>query len=228
MIFLYPIKDGTQNAPELLYSVRSVAKAYPDAEICIISKEFPKWAKGIRHIYFKETGSRGAENVWRKLVSYAKANASGGGFILMNDDIFINQPYGIADRHFFDGTLAERAKTLKASNFYRMRIEATYSLVAGTCPTTYCFDIHQPFFTTSDQILWLDQHFKMNERHYLFKSILGNMGVLPAVKAVHCKLNSPDQITSRMLYFSCDDGFMSKGGVAALDNLWPEKSRFEK
>jgi hypothetical protein len=226
MLFLYPIKDHTQNNPELLYSVRSVAKAYPDAEICIISKELPKWAVNMQHYYFKETGSRGAENVWRKLLAWSKNQKA--DFILMNDDIFINKPYAIQDRHFFDGTLVDRAKDLKPTNFYRMRIEATYSLVAGICPSTYCFDIHQPFHTTPDQILWLDQHFKMNERHYLFKSLLGNLGVLPSVKAVHCKLNSPDQINEGMLYFSCDDGFISKGGGAALDILWPEKSRFEK
>ncbi len=224
MTYLYPIKSGTENHDELLYSVRSVAKFYSDAQIHLIADKLPDWANDkVQITVFKEQGYRGAANVWDKLRKYRQSP-----YVLMNDDIFINRYFDYTAKHLFSGTLEERGKDLKETNFYKQRVNATRSFTMAACGTERCYDIHQPFFMHSDSVTWMHQHLKMDERHYLFKSIIGNMNVLPSVAAVHVKLTDPAHYSKDMLYFSCNDEFMQNNGKFLLHRLYGMKSRFEK
>ena len=229
MKFVYPVKSGTENYIELLCSVRSVAKHYPDAEIVIISGTRPTWAnnKVIHYTHHTKKGDKGAVDVWKKMMLFCRV--FDGSFIHMNDDIFIMHPFDYEKYNLFNGNLEQRLDGLKAGNFYRERVRFTISLLRGLRMTTRNYDIHQPMMLTSSGLLWMAQHFNFDRYAYLYKSLYGAIVPNDSKDAVHCKLDKPEDVDEKMIYFSTSNAFTAKQeGKAKLLSLFSDKCRFEK
>lgn len=222
--FVYPLKDGKES-DELKYSIRSVAKFYPDAEIIILGKK-PSWLRKAREFRLSEKKlSKAHDNVYSKLLYVAKM-LKGESFIWMNDDIFLTKEFDWIGSQMSWRTLEDRKAGMKTENFYTTRIDRTISLIKGLNFKTMCFDIHQPMHIQADFILWLESHFKIKENGYLFKSLYGilSFNAYKQYEFYHSKINSKDEFSEAMVYFSTSDKFKD---FDLLESLYPNKCKFE-
>ena len=89
MDLVYIVKNDERN-DDLKYSLRSMARFYPDYKIWIVGYK-PSWIQNVEYIPVKQTGSK-----WKNSVENIKAACQceeiSDDFILMNDDFFCIKP----------------------------------------------------------------------------------------------------------------------------------------
>lgn len=224
MKFVYPLKTGF-DSKELRYSIRSVAKFYPDAEIIILGRK-PNWLrKATEYRIDEKPFSKPADNVWNKILMISK-RLKGESFVWMNDDIILTKEFDWIGSQLSSGTLQERIDGMKSNNLYTSRIKRTISLLEGLNYQQMCYDIHQPMHIMSDFILWMESHFKVKETGILFKSVYGilTFNQYKQLTFPHSKINSKDDYSENMVYFSTSDEFKD---YDLLESLYPEKCKFE-
>lgn len=224
MQFVYPLKSGKESK-ELKYSIRSVAKFYPDAEIVIIGQK-PKWIRKCKELKLIEKQfSKPHENVWNKIKLFASVNRQ-KDFIWMNDDMILTKEFDWIGSQLSYGNLDERKQNMGEPNFYTTRIDRTIALLKGLNYEPMCYDIHQPMHMNSEFILWMDNHFKVKELGYLFKTIYGvlTFNQYNQLTFPHSKINSKEDYQESMIYLSTSGKFKD---YDLLESLYPDKCKFE-
>ena len=84
--FVYIVKESDKN-DDLRYSLRSIAKFYPDHRVWIVGYK-PKWVQNVGYIPVKQTGNKWGNSV-KNIIAACESKEISEDFILMNDDFFI-------------------------------------------------------------------------------------------------------------------------------------------
>lgn len=222
---IYPFKDNS-SPKDLIYSLRSIEKFYPDSKVVLLSNKIPKGIKGVELYKSKDISPQASRSVWSKILNYATRN-KGEQFLYMNDDIVLLKEFDWLKNQMSSGDLHERLKGMKEKNAYSVRIMKTISLIEGLNFKPLCFDIHQPMTLESDFILWLENHFKVSENGYLFKSLYGILSYQKynQFEFQHSKISKKEEYNENMVCLSTSNIFQD---YDFLETIYTKKSRFEQ
>lgn len=203
MRVVYPL-DENKKTKEFYISQMTVKKFYPNSEIIILPKNKEKLPPHI--------------DVWRKVIKYARENKE--PFLYMNDDIYLQKPFDYEKKQLSFSSLSFRLQGIKdKKGEYHRRVFNTLSLIKGLALPDICFDIHQPMVLIPDVLIWLDNHFQMEQNGYLFKTLHGLL-TLPDFEQVqlkyHAKIDNRHQLNRNWLYFSSSNKFNDFAYINAL------------
>lgn len=146
--FVWVLGSGSKwQDNEIRYSIRSVLKFHPDANILIIG-ERPKWFRGLRHTFVPDASDCPYVNQWHKL---EKACELFEEFIYMDDDFYLLRQF--VPYHYRKGSLDDFR--IRGSQKWREVVRAT----KDTLPGTDRHLLHVPLPIIS-------HNFKMIAKHY--------------------------------------------------------------
>ena len=89
MDFVYIIKPG-EKGTELRYSLRSIAKHYPNHKVWIVGYK-PKWLQNVNYLPTEQKGTKWS-NSTSNVIEACKCEEISEDFILMNDDFYCIDP----------------------------------------------------------------------------------------------------------------------------------------
>lgn len=125
--FVWVLGSGsTWQNYEIRFSIRSVLKHHPNANILIIG-ERPTWFRGLRHVYVPDSHECPYVNQWRKL---EKACELFDEFIYMDDDFYLMKPFEKV--HYRLGALENyitNLKPLRSEAHWVNVAQATYDVM---------------------------------------------------------------------------------------------------
>ena len=87
--FVYIIKEG-EKGDELRYSLRSIAKHYPNNKVWIIGYK-PYYVENVNYLFVEQTGTKWSNSV-NNIIQACKCEDISEDFILMNDDFYCIDP----------------------------------------------------------------------------------------------------------------------------------------
>lgn len=108
---------------EIRYSIRSVLKFHPDANIMIIG-ERPSWFRGLRHSFVPDADDCPYVNQWKKLEHACRLFDE---FIYMDDDFYLLRPF--RPFHYRLGKLAEFLQKPRGHTHWRAVCRATLEVM---------------------------------------------------------------------------------------------------
>lgn len=219
-------KDGI----ELRYTLRSIQAHYGTPEIFLVG-DLPKWIKGINHLPFIQDPLQCRnKNVMQKLL--LAANTLNSDFIRWSDDIFALSPV-TSIPYYSQGTMMEaslKCGVLKAK--FRLAINNTMKQVGVTAPF---FDVHTPCpihhesfkeFCASTKWEYYNSHVLRSYYYNYIKAIPEPFIDLKIVK--ERSLSEFDDLCKERLFISVGDDVVNGCFRKWIDNLFPEKSMWEK
>lgn len=89
MDFVYIVKED-ENNEDLKYSLRSIAKYYPENKVWIVGYK-PSWVKNVEYLPVKQSKDKW-KNSMTNILTACKCKDISDDFILMNDDFFMIKP----------------------------------------------------------------------------------------------------------------------------------------
>lgn len=118
--FVWILGNGSKwGNNEIRYSIRSVVKYHPNANVLIIGEK-PEWYAG-DHIYMPDDSIRYV-NKWNKVI---RACQEFDSFVQMDDDFFLTEPF--EPIVYYDGSLQEKYRiSHKRSTQYADMIKRTH------------------------------------------------------------------------------------------------------
>lgn len=87
--FVYIVKEDEYNE-DLRYSLRSIAKYYPENKVWIVGYK-PSWVKNVNYLPIEQSGDKWKNSITNILAACNCPDIS-DNFILMNDDFFMIKP----------------------------------------------------------------------------------------------------------------------------------------
>lgn len=210
-----PLGTGSKwNNNELRYSLRSL-----NLPGVILVGECPDWYKG-DYIPFIECGVA-TLNIWNKLRAACLDPRVSDRFIYANDDYFYLKPLEM-DNWF--GQLQNGNNAYKDLCRHTMRI-----LKLNGLGTTF-WDIHRPMWIEKAKFLgcyeFFEDHMKLG-LGLIVKSCYGNYIGMTGVQVPDIKLAYWNGVPDCDL-FSIGDGCLDARFKAWCEEMWPEKSIYEK
>lgn len=192
MDLVYIVREGDKNE-DLRYSLRSIAKHYPDYKVWIVGYK-PNWVKNVEYIPVKQTQDKWKNSV-NNILTACKDDRISEDFILMNDDFFCIDPRipieQIADTHI--NTLTDaiqkhnrvlsrwcHAFSLADTLLKRMKVKQPYYSFEGHLPIKinrkkYLEFMDNPYvkvYLRSNNVLHkrtVYKNFDLPEKHYNLK-----------------------------------------------------------
>jgi hypothetical protein len=148
--FVWFLGSGSQyNDEEIRYSMRSVAKFHPEAQMVIIG-ERPEWYTG-EHYYISDESDCAYVNKWRKMENACLLFDT---FVAMDDDFYLLEPFRPA--FYYSGKLS------KVHNKYRGQVGKYTQMVIATCdivPESNNYFMHAPLPIDCDEFRRISEHF---------------------------------------------------------------------
>lgn len=187
MDVVYPYKRSPDDF-ELRYSLRSLVNVPHDRVVIAGDAPF-KTSEAVTVVRNPRVGGD------RYMASTANIFAAmdhaeiTGDFIVMNDDIFVLQPWTF--RHEDRGPAGEYLADPKVYGEYRMRLTSTITLLRAqgiTDPTFY--GLHTPTVYNAGQLLDLMREFPMPRYKYLLRTLYNNLFPRPSIRRDDVKLKS--------------------------------------
>jgi len=230
MDVVIPYRHSASNGFELRYTLRGIAKYFPDLENIFIIGDCPGFVHNIIHIPFEESPERHHKqrNICSKLLAACADKRVSDSFAWISDDVFLLKPYQV-DYNYRD-TLEASMRKFTIHQSYRNTLINTYHKLGGSG-----FDYgHCPIVL---------------EKEKLVRSV----GGLPwsiawgyAIKSIYCGYNGitgeryPDlkfriglpfktigHIIKDQPYFSLDDRALNDDMKLVLEQVYPNKTIYE-
>lgn len=223
MRFVYFLGSGSQyNDAEIRYSMRSVLKHHPDAQIAIIG-ECPEWYTG-EHYYINDSSECAYVNKWRKIEN---ACMLFDNFVAMDDDFFLLKPFEPA--LYYCGQLA------KVDNKYRCQVGRYTEMVIATCdlvPGAKNYFMHAPLPIDCDEFRRISEHFPARQHKpglsarqiYATNSMLFESVELESDVKLHGTIE-PHQLRSKP-FFSIHNNFNYI--TVLMESLYPTPAPHER
>lgn len=216
MKIIIPYKDfrGT----ELRYCLRGIEKFISDPEITIIGDR-PQWLKNVVHIPFKDNPfiKFKSRNIYEKIKGY-------DNFLFFNDDYFLLAPFGEETYHY-SGTIKQEMSQPYMRDTYRRTLQNTFDKFGDIKN----FDTHCPIFYKH-----LNLDLDWNQPWgYCIKSIYAMHACIEGTEYPDLKIRSLvyEEPLRKLLegrpYFSTSNTAMTKPTITVLNELYPEKSKYE-
>ena len=216
---------------EIRYSIRSVLKYHPDAEIIILGEK-PIWYTG-KFIQHTDVSELPYINKWKKTIRACESKLISNEFVSMDDDFFLMAP--LERKHYANNnTIKHKEKTsINHTKMWTDVIKQTSSMCATTDPNFY---VHTP--------LWIEKKSFMNvvnkykgiwdkkpslglRQIYCVEVMKSNMFELEKL-LIDVKIVWLSQLSRCDKFFSTHDNLKLYGFAEKLNELFPEKSIYEK
>lgn len=217
------------NNEELRYSIRSVEKNLPHANIWVIGGK-PPWYTG-NYIRVSQDLAK-YRNAIANLEALVSSEKISEDFILMNDDFFILKPVEAVES-FHKGYLydsVEERKDLQIANPYINMMEATYDrLIKNGIVDPLDYEVHVPMVMTKSGLA------KVLQLGLLWRSMYGNMNNVGGTQMVDVKVHNPGPLESRSYdyinndttYLSSDDESFLTLRATIFEDMFPNPSSCE-
>lgn len=221
MKVVIPLIESTQDNIELRYCLRSIEKHLTGCEAVIIIGYKPNWLTGITYMPYKPATT----DEWKEKNIYDKLSLIKGRFLYFNDDHFLLTDFKARNfPHYYSGTLAGKLNSINPRNVYKHTINNTIKLIGKDAKF---FGLHCPVILNGidKPVLDWNKHYG-----YCLRSIYT---VELATEIVDLKLtaNFDKQQIYKLLqgreFFSTNESAMNATMLEVMQELYPEKSKYE-
>lgn len=183
MEVVYPYK-AVPGDWALRYSLRSLANL--EHSRVIVSGDMPRSIVG-GGFYCNRVAT--CPDRWRSslnnIESAARDLVQGEKFVVMNDDIFLLEPWDF--RHENRGTIAEYLESGSGRGEYRQRVRDTFDILRGMgIAEPIFYGLHTP--TVYERAKLLDLVADLRGRAYLLRTVYHNLFPSPSVRAKDVKI----------------------------------------
>lgn len=235
---VYPLGAGSKwNNNELRYSLRSVEKYLTAVRNVYIVGDLPEWIQNVRHIPFQDTHRWKETRIALKIMAACKDPRVSNFFLFMNDDHFL-QSYCQASEfpYLRKETLAATAQARRFNDDYRKSLVNSYMALTKNNHLAYNFDVHCPIVYQKDRFEQMFKMYDWDETNYAFviKSMYCNTFSISGQPVKDLKINNPcdiktlNEIVEGVPFFSIGDRAVNGDLLLLMENLYPEKSIYEK
>jgi hypothetical protein len=233
MDVVYICRNGENE--ELRYSIRSVEKNLPHANIWVVGGK-PKWYNG-KYIQVTQNRSK-FQNAKANMKAISKSEEISEDFVLMNDDFFILKPVKKIE-YYYGGSLVEKIKyyeaTYSSSTYTNMLKRSLETLRVSGIDNPKDYAIHVPFIMNRvklQEILPLDISWRLayGNIHGVGGKIVKTFGD----KNKDVKVYMKNGLATSLSNNSISDTFLSTDDNSfehlkpMLQKLFPEASSVEK
>ncbi len=229
MNFVYVCRDGKNE--ELRYSIRSVVRSFPDAEIWVVGGK-PDWYTG-NHIAVEQKYGK-YENVRRNLAALYDSEEMPEDIVLMNDDFFIIQKIDSIPI-YHNGPLIETLKNFadaKVRSVYTKKLLRTYRYLrrANYGHHILSYELHVPMPVKRS----IMKNYK--DLGLASRTIYGNMNRLGGEKMEDVKFFTAERMQHinydisdpKHPFLSCNDKSFEIIYSQILKDMFPKPSKYEK
>lgn len=220
---------------ELRYSLRSIEKYLTNFRTVYVVGERPAWLTGVVHLPYPDKYRCKERNIKEKIEVACYYPPVSEKFLHVHDDHFCLMRQDAAKVPYYAGsTLTQLARNTKTKNNYITSVMNTIDALRLHKLPELNFDIHTPIIYDKRLFVATMSLYSWDKRGgYVVKSLYGNtLGLspvnLPDVKIRH---DMPlyaivEQLRGRP-WWSVGDRGLTEKMRALLQELYPEKSRFE-
>jgi hypothetical protein len=225
--FVYICRSGDNE--ELRYSIRSVAKLFPNVRIWVVGGK-PSWYNG-DYIEVVQSKNKYA-NALNNLIAICKSKEISESFILMNDDFFILKKFEL-DEVFNGGLLIDkidRYSSVSESKYTRKLIDTHQGLMAIGINNVLDYELHVPMAMEKEKLSFVIKKYP----NLLWRSVYGNMYQLGGTQIMDVKIYNNKAYSSRSAKLSNNSTFVSTQDESfetihkeVLSDMFNEASIFE-
>lgn len=231
-------KGSAWNDNELRFSLRSVEKYVTGYRSIFLVGYKPDWMNdNVKFIPCQDLYSNKERNIYHKINTAAGTKEITRNFMIFNDDYFFTKPTNIIDYPYYYKCDLITSAGKNITNPYGKDIKATIDVLVNNRLPLLNFDTHKPIIYNKK--LWHEVTAKYNwnvPHGYLTKSIYCNSLKIEGMFEADSKINHPhitDSLktilaSSKSDMFSIGDRALNKSMISLLNELYPNKSRFEK
>lgn len=226
MTIIVPSYNDILSDWELKYALRSVEKYLIGFSNIILVGDKPEWYNG-EHIQVNNHDNRKQFSIYSKLLAACELNNVTDRFIMWMDDFYLLKQLSVDNIHAgYDGFLKDYHHKTHGLRYVET-IKRTLSLI----PDTLNYDIHRPYiFNKADfKILFSDRTDEICFQSYYFNHV---KSITEPVKDLKInQLLSKEAIKELIkdrLFFSTSTNGMKKPMIELLNELYPNKSSWEK
>lgn len=232
-----------ENDIELKYCLRSIDRYCKGVTTIFIMGDYlPEWIDKSNVKHFASGGvfdkSTHEQNIYQKLYCASKiALLIGLDFALWNCDFFLTKEIDINSYpNYYSGGLNEIVEGRQKYDGYALSVKNTIEALERNGCSTMNFDIHCPMIFNSAKFIEIMDKYDWagNRMGFVIKSLYANTLRLHATYMADCKIGEKlttesieKQIGDRHI-FSIHPAGLTKAMIEYLENLYPEKSVFEK
>jgi len=203
MDFVYICRSGENE--ELRYSIRSVVKNFPDANIWVVGGK-PKWYIG-NYVEVDQNKNK-YTNALNNLSAICKSTEISESFIFMNDDFFILKPFNLSDS-FHGGLLSDkisRYKELTPDSGYVRKLNSTNEkLFRLKINNPLDYELHVPMLVEKSKLNRIINKYP----DMLWRSLYGNIYKVGGKEIQDVKIYSNPIYKSRSFEINKDSVFAS-------------------
>lgn len=234
---VYVLGNGSPwNNNELLYSLRSIEKYVSEYRNVYIIGECPAYLQNIIHIPFSDIHQEKETRIALKVLRACNEDNISDNFLFMNDDIFILQPFNAGHLPFYHkGLITSEMNMPMLNHGYKQTLLNTYKTLKKESHSVYNFDIHTPVIYNKKLFEIIFNMYNWDiEYSYGVKSIYCNTMGFFGLQLEDCKILKRTDIEilqetiKNKKFFSISDSAIGDSLGQLLNNLFPEKSRYEK
>lgn len=218
MNFVYICRDGDNE--ELRYSIRSVIKHFPEANILLVGGK-PNWYSGpFIKLSDQENKFESIVNCYKKICKLDSID----DFILMNDDFFIlKRPESF--EHLYDGTLAKKIQRhtnrYGLSKYSRILSHANTTLKKMGIESPLNYDIHTPMLFNKEMLS------EILDLSLAPRSLYGNIFGVGGKNIEDVKVYKySDNVDMNTIYLSTEDNSFKRVSER-LSEMFDKKTNYE-
>lgn len=235
-----PLADTTEySRRELLYSLRSIEKHLKNfRDIYILSSTLPTYVdeSKVKFIQYKDDIILNKERrIQSKFLHACTIADLSNKFIMWNDDYFLTKDLDARKIPYYHSkyTLEDKIRNRKENDRYKHAMTNTYCILRQRQLPVRYFDIHYPMYYDKIKFPQVMKEYDWEKRHgYVVKSLYANTlkvkGKIKKDLKIHYEKDKHkiSAMIKEADLFSTKE--ITRAMVTLLNELYPEKSRFEK
>jgi hypothetical protein len=231
MDIVIPYRNSPSDGLELRYALRGIEKYFPEPGNVFLIGDCQNFLQNVIHVRASDSRDRKhkALNIKNKLMLACSDKRVSDSFAMFNDEHFLLKPWQPAYDHC--GTLEDSLKRYTNHQTYRNTLSNTFHQLNNS---GLDFDTHSPIVFQKDIFLRTVPTVNWSRPWgYGIKSLYCNMAGVTGEKRTDLKIKqswSKENISGFLLnhpYFSLDDRALNNQMIKVLQELYPQKSKYE-
>ena len=246
--FVYPFLESAADWKEILYSIRSIEKNYQGSFKIFIVGDLPEELDQSKVTFISSPGTSHKDgnqplDIVVKLQKVVSDERINDDFIWMNDDIYFVNPVFYEDIAILKAVENLEGLQRNENTPYRKNLWNTFDLLKQNKCSLFNYGTHLPFVYNKEKMSELIKRFNLKNEALLISSLYHNYFFSHAkpfilnVSSDNIKIGiykkNPNftalsEFLTKKKFFNHSVTGFSENIQNILENLFPEKSRFEK